>query len=241
MTPNPKVRRSIVSALGKFRTAAAVEALKPIALKDPSWLVEAEAARSLGRTHQAAAFDTLLDVLDRPSWADMVSAAAVEGMAALRDERALPHVLARTRYGHPTRVRRAAAVAIPKLSSDRRAREHLEELLDDADPIMRMDVVRALTDLNDARSRNALRTRLDVDLDARVRRRLKETLGVLGTERKRDEQIKDDVEKLLYDHADLKARVAKMEARSRIDKRTAKTKKKKKASVSKKTSAPRRR
>ena len=211
-TKHPKVRRAVVAALGRFRSTAAVEALRPIALKDESWLVEAEAARSLGKTRQAAAYETLLDLIDRPSWADCVSAGAIDGFASLRDERALPHLFARTRYGHPTRVRRAAAIAIPKLSTDRRAREHLEELLDDDDPILRMDVVRALVDLGDARSRGALRARLEVDLDARVRRRLREALRDLGGDRKREEQLRDDVDKLEHDHADLKARVAKIEA-----------------------------
>ena len=92
-------------------------------------------------------------------------------------------------------------------------------LLDDDDPILRMDVVRALVDLGDARSRTALRARLDVDLDARVRRRIKEALRDLGAERKRDEQLKEDVEKLQTEHAELKARVAKIEARAAVRKK----------------------
>ncbi len=218
-TEHPKVRRAVVGAIGRFRTNAAVDLLRPVALKDPSWLVESEAARALGKTRQASAFDTLLDLIDRPSWADCVSAAAIDGFAQLRDERALPHLLARTRYGHPSRVRRAATLAIPKIATDRRAREQLEELLDDDDPILRMDVVRALTDLGDARSRSALRSRLEVDLDARVRRRIRESLRDLGAAPKREEQLKDDVEKLQNDHADLKARVAKIEAASAVTKK----------------------
>jgi aminopeptidase N len=176
-------------------------------------LVEAEAARALGRTRQVSAYDTLLDLLDRPSWAEVVGAGAIDGLAALRDDRALPHLFARTRYGHPSRVRRAAALAIPKLSTDRRARECLEDLLDDGDAILRIDVVRALSDLGDARSRPALRARGEVDLDPRVRRRIREALRDLGGERKHAEQLKDDFEKLQGEHAELKARVSKLEAR----------------------------
>ena len=142
---HPKVRRAVVDALGRFRTTAAVEALKPRALRDESYLVEAEAARALGKTRQSSAYDVLIDVMDRPSWADVIASGSIDGLASLRDDRALPHLYARTRYGHPSRVRRAAALAIPKLSTDRRAREHLEELLDDSDPILRIDVVRALS------------------------------------------------------------------------------------------------
>ncbi len=211
---HPKARRAVVAALGRFRTTAAVEALKPKALSDASYLVEAEAARALGRTRQAAAYDVLLDVMDRPSWANSIAAGAIEGLSALRDDRALPHLFARTRYGHASRVRRSAVVAIPKLATDRRAREHLEDLLDDDDPILRMDVVRALSDLGDARSRAALRARAEIDLDARVRRRIREVVRDLGSEKKQTEHLKDELEKLTNEHAELKARVAKLEAQN---------------------------
>jgi aminopeptidase N len=212
-TMQHKVRRAVVEALGRFRTTTAVEALKPKALRDDSYLVEAEAARALGKTRQSTAFEVLLDVMDRPSWADVVAAGTIDGLAALREDRALPHLFARTRYGHPTRVRRAAALAIPKLSTDRRAREHLEDLLDDSDPILRMDVVRALTDLGDTRSRSALRARMEIDLDPRVRRRIKEALRDLGEKKAAEQHLKDDLEKLTTEHAELKARVSKLEAR----------------------------
>jgi aminopeptidase N len=221
---HPKVRRAVVDALGRFRTTAAVEALKPKALRDDSYLVEAEAARALGKTRQAAAYDVLLDVMARPSWADVIASGAIDGLAALRDDRALPHLFSRTRYGHPTRVRRAAAVAIPKLATDRRAREHLEELLDDADPILRMDVVRALSDLGDARSRPALRARAEVDLDARVRRRIREVVRDLGGERKQNEELKSTVERLENEQRELRARLAKLEASNEKPKKASSSK-----------------
>ncbi len=212
---HPKVRRAVVDALGRFRTTAAVDALKPRALRDESYLVEAEAARALGKTRQASAYEVLLDVMDRPSWADVIAAGSIDGLAALRDDRALPHLYARTRYGHPSRVRRAAALAIPKLSTDRRAREHLEDLLDDSDPILRIDVVRALSDLGDARSRGSLRARAEVDLDPRVRRRIREVVRDLGGERKQTEQLKEDVERLQTEQLELKARLSRIEAASK--------------------------
>lgn len=227
---HPKVRRAVVEALGRFRTTAAVEALTPKALRDESYLVEAEAARALGKTRQAAAYEVLLDVMARPSWAEVIASGAIDGLAALRDDRALPHLYSRTRYGHPSRLRRAAALAIPKLATDRRAREHLEDLLDDADPIVRIDVVRALSDLGDARSRAALRARADVDLDARVRRRIREVVRDLGGERKQNEELKEAVERLENEARDLRARVAKIEAGASATKRPEEKEEKKKDS-----------
>jgi aminopeptidase N len=210
---HPKVRRAVASALGHFRTAEAAAALRKLALSDASYLVEAEAARSLGATRQSAAFDTLVDILDRPAWGDVIRGGALDGLAALRDERATPHVLARTRYGVPTRGRRAAIAALPKLGEGRRTREALEDLLDDDDPYLRVDVVRALVDLGDARARSALARRLDRELDGRVKRRLREGLRDLGTAHKREqERLRDEVEGLRTRLTELEARLAKVEA-----------------------------
>jgi aminopeptidase N len=212
-TAHPKVRRAVVAALGKFKTAKAADVLRGVALRDPSYLVEAEAARALGATRQNAAFDTLVEVLDRPSWADVIRAGAIDGLAALRDDRALSHVTARTRYGIPTRGRRAAIVALPKLSSDRKVRETLEELLDAADPYLKVDVVRAIVEMGDTKSRGALSRQLERELDGRVRRRIREALRDLGASGKREtERLREELESLRGEHAEMKARIGKLEA-----------------------------
>jgi aminopeptidase N len=234
---HPKVRRAVVEALGAFRTPEAMEAIKPHALRDESYLVEGEAARALGRTRQSAAFETLIDLLERPSWFDVVRAGAIDGLAALRDERALPHLTARTRYGHPARARRAAVMSLPKIATDRRTRESLEQLLDDSDPLLRIDVVRALGELGDGKARPALRDRLEVDLDARVRRRIREVVRDIGEPRRAADSLREEFDKLQGEHQELKVRLAKLEAQvegrgtggGKKDKKDAKLNLKKKA------------
>jgi len=212
-TTHPKVRRAVVSALGKFRVAKAADALRPIALRDASYLVEAEAARSLGQTRQTSAFDTLVELLDRSSWADIVRAGALDGLAALKDDRALAHVLARTRYGVPTRGRRAAILGLPKLSSDRKVREALEELLDQADPYLKVDVVRALLEIGDVKSRGPLARQLERELDGRVRRRIREALRDLGGAGKREtERLREELEAMRVEHTEMRSRLGKLEA-----------------------------
>jgi aminopeptidase N len=210
---HPKVRRGVADAIGTFRTTAAVDVLAPLALRDESYLVSAEAARALGRTRQAGAFDTLLDLLERPSWFDVVRAGAIDGLAALRDDRALSHLSARVRYGHSPRVRRASIMSLAKIATDRKTRETLELLLEDSDPLLRIDVARALGELGDPKARPALRDRLEVDLDARVRRRIREVLRDLAEPKRAADQLREEFDKLQAEHADLKARLAKMEAR----------------------------
>jgi aminopeptidase N len=222
---HPKVRRAVAGAVGRWKTPAAALALQERAKKDPSYLVEAESARSLGKTGQTAGFETLIDLLERDSWADVVRVGALEGLGASRDERAVPHLIARTRYGHAPRTRRAAILALPKLAQDKRVREVLEDLLDDADPMLRLDVARALADLGDAKSVGALRARIEVENDARAKRRMREAVRDLGHDGKRGGQVsKEELEKLEGEHSELKARLAALEARVTGDTRASSSK-----------------
>jgi aminopeptidase N len=213
-TQQPKVRRAVAAALGMFRTPEAAKILEKRAKNDPSYLVEAESVRALGRTRQPEALKVILPLLDRPSWADVARAGAIDGLAALRDESALPEVLARTRYGFPTRGRRAAIAALAQLSDGRKVREHLEELLEDKDPHLKIDVVAALQNLGDPKARGALHRAKERELDGRVVRRLREALRDMGehntsAERKR---LNDELENVRTELSELKARLSKVEA-----------------------------
>jgi aminopeptidase N len=213
---HPKVRRAVTRALGSFRDAKAAKALEKLAKKDPSYLVTSDALRSLGKTRHKRALETLRELCDRKSWADVTRAGALDGMAALRDEDAVDDVMKRTRYGFPTRGRRAAISALARLTDTRKARLHLEDLLDDHDPHLRIDAVNALVTLGDPKSRGALRRSLDRDLDGRVARRIREALRDLGdagsTERKR---VSDDVESLKNELQELQLRLAKLEQKKK--------------------------
>jgi aminopeptidase N len=210
---HPKVRRAVAAALGGFKTAEAAQVLEKRAKSDPSYLVEAESVRALGRTRQPEAFDVIVKLLDRSSWAEVSRAGALDALGALRDERALPEVLKRTQYGFPTRGRRAAIGALVQISDSRKVREHLEDLLDDKDPHLKIDVVAALQALGDTKSRSALHRAKDRELDGRVVRRLREALRDMGehktaAERKR---LGDELENVRGELSELKARLSKLE------------------------------
>jgi aminopeptidase N len=211
---HPKVRRAVAEALGAFRTKASADVLRAIAKADRSYLVAADAARSLGRTRQPGTLRDLIALAKRPSWADTQRAGALDGLARLRDEEAVPAVIEQSRYGVPTRGRRAAVTALAALSDSRVTRRHLEDLLDDADPHFRITVVDALVTLGDSRARASLRRALEHELDGRVVRRLREALRDIGetgsSERKR---LGDDLENLRGELGELKTRLAKMEVK----------------------------
>jgi aminopeptidase N len=215
-TEHPKVRRAVVAALGGFREPKAAKALEKVARKDPSYLVTAEALRALGKTRQRHVLKVLRELVDRKSWADVTRAGALDGLAALRDEDAAEDAVKRTRYGFPTRGRRAAIAALARISDSRKVRQELEDLLEDPDPHLRIDVVSAISTLADSRSRAALRRALGRELDGRVARRIREALRDLGDsgsgERKR---VNDEIESLKNQLSELSVRFSKLEEKGK--------------------------
>ena len=213
-TRHPKVRRAVAQALGRFRTPEAAALLVKMARTDESILVAASACRSLGATRQPSALEELVSLLDRPSWAETLRAGAIDGLAKLRDQRAIEPLRLQTRYGIPTRARRVAIAALPELTGDRTTRELLEDLLDDTDPYLRVSAVDALVEIANPRSRGPLGQQLERETDGRVRRRIREALRDLGARGKREfKRLRDDLVDVRREHSELKARVSKLEGR----------------------------
>lgn len=215
---HPKVRRAVAAALGNFRTGRAAKALARLAKKDLSYLVQSEAARSLGKTRHKSAAKTLVPLLERASWADVARAGTLDGLAALRDDEHAPAVAEYTRYGVPTRGRRAAISALAGLSDSRKTREQLEDLLRDPDPHLRIEVVAALESLGDPKSRGALNECLAQELDGRVTRRIREALRDLGSRGSSEQKrLADELEKVRGEMSELKVRLSKLEDRDKPD------------------------
>jgi aminopeptidase N len=102
-------------------------------------------------------------------------------------------------------------LSLPKVAADRKTRDTLELLLDDPDPLVRIEVVRALGDLGDVHARTALRDRLEIESDARVRRRVREVMRDLTEPRRASDPARDEIERLQVEQAALKVRLAKLE------------------------------
>jgi aminopeptidase N len=211
-TEHPKVRRAVAGSLGAFREHKAAKALEKLAKKDESYLVTADSLRALGRTRQKPAHKVLLELVDKKSWGDVTRAGALDGLANLRDEDALDDVIARTRYGYPTRGRRAAISALARLSEGRKVRRHLEDLLDDGDPHLRIEVIVALQALGDTRARGPLRRLLERELDGRVARRIREVLRDMSDPGVADKKrVNDELETLRSDLVELQLRLVRIE------------------------------
>jgi aminopeptidase N len=216
---HPKARRGIVEALGEFRDECAAGALLEVAAGDVSYVVEGEAAKSLGKTRSARAFDAILHTIERKSQNDVIQQKALEGLAELRDERAIAVCERFARYGAPALARAQAVLALGRLGKefpDRRShvRDALERLLDDPFFRARNAAPKALETLGDAAAIPALERARARDLDGRVRRRAADAIRKLEKGKAREEEVKhlrDDLDKMKDENRALRDRLEKVE------------------------------
>ncbi len=221
---HPKARRLLVRALGAFRhdVAAAAALADRARAGDPSYLVEAELAVSLGKVRGPGAYEAIAALLDRPSHRDLVAAGALVGLAELREARGLDDAIARARYGAAAGARAAAIGAIGVLGAEhgdrrRAARELLADLaLDDPDFRARLAAIDALGALGDPDAGATLARAAAGERDGRIRRRAREVLRDLERGRAASEQwtaLRDRAEKLEAARDELRDRLAALEAR----------------------------
>ena len=186
---------------------------KAIALEDPSYLVEI-GGRAIARSDAAG---HRVRHADRDPGSPLVGRRHPRGrprrLGALRDDRAITHVLARTKYGVDSRGRRAAIMALAKLTTDANT----------AKPSKSCSTTGTLTCASTSCARSpkwatprraaALARHLELEQDGRVRRRIREALQELGARSKeRDTECEDELDKLKTEHAELSAKVKKLEA-----------------------------
>ena len=221
--PHAKVRRGIVRALGDFlKDEAAASACATVLEGDRTWLVEAEAAKALGRTRVDRALPALEKVLaTRESWNDVIRAHAVEGLAATRDPRALPLVKASTAAGKDMATRAAAARAVGALADSggeatrKEAIETLGELCRDRELRVRIAAVAGLEAVGDSRCLGPLDLAAAGDVDDRVRRLAREAAAQVrdGTDGgARVVKLREDLDAAREDAKKMKDRLERLEA-----------------------------
>lgn len=217
---HPKARRAVVAALGEFRGDESVlAALRPVAARDQSWFVEAEANRSVGKLRVAGSFEVLLANLERPSFRNVVRSGCLDGLVELREERGLDVLLAAARYGAPAQSRAVAAGGLATLGQHFPARrkavaDDLTRLLDDRDFRVRVAAARGLRTLGEVAFAPALDRMADRELDGRAVRAAREAAGALRKATEAPDEVRrlrDDVEELRADNVKLRDRLARVE------------------------------
>jgi len=111
-----RVRRACVQALSKITDDAEVVArLKQVFATDTSYATLAQVMTAIALLGPPDAFEFLQKGLLRSSHNEVISAAALRGLAELKDPKVAGILLAHTAYGRPFAARSAAIEALGKL------------------------------------------------------------------------------------------------------------------------------
>jgi aminopeptidase N len=217
---DPKGRRAVVAALGGFRRDAEVlKALKAICQEgDPSYFVEAEAARALGKLRMPGLVAALKPLLKRRSFQDVVAQGAIDGLAETLEKEAWAVVEPLTRYGQPPFVRRAAVAAVGKLAEPAEKKKQAVELFIELlrDPQFRVQ----LATFDAARALGDRRMIYPIEetpyLDGRSQRSARETAKALREaepQQKEVASLREELDKLKEESRKLRERMEAVEAK----------------------------
>ncbi len=126
--PDSRVREAVCVALGSFSKDEAVySALVKALHDDSSYAVEAAAARGLGKSGAAQAFDVLqAEALTKPEI--HVMQGTLSGLVATKNPRAVDILLAQAQPGMPERIRLYALTAFANLKDA--AKNHAQEVVE---------------------------------------------------------------------------------------------------------------
>jgi HEAT repeat protein len=187
----------------------------PIARRDASWHVEGEANRSLGKLRVEGAFEAISANMDRSSFRQVVRGGCIDGLVALRDERAVDPVLRAARYGEPFQSRPVAIRALARLAVrfEPRRKEISDALVDylrDPDFRVRLAAANALKTAGNGEHAAELDAMRDRELDGRAVRVARQTSSALRKGETVPEEVRklrDELEELRRDHQKLSERL----------------------------------
>lgn len=174
---HPKVRRAIYEALGSYPSSHVTHEIRLLIKDEPTWLVEAEAIKTLGRMKDTSLLSLFKAYLKKDSWNDVLRMAALEAIANLQASETVAILKAHTRYGfHPS----TRMTAVRRLAGLGRGRDdiqsHLVRMLSDSYLLVQLAVVRALGSFADERAVPALMKLTTGDRDGRLKRAAEEAV-----------------------------------------------------------------
>ena len=241
---HPRVRRASVSALGSVKTQASYKALKTVVEKgDPSYYVEADAARALGKVGAAAVNDNvtngkangksrdkkvlkLLETVlkERAGWNEVVRGGAIGGLSQFKSsEDALNVILQYTEPGVPQALRLGAIRALGTISTNQ-SKPNIERILEKLDALSResffltqVSVVGALAQMETLQAIGVLQALGDSTPDGRVRRRAEEAVQKVQKNAGSDKAVthlQQELDEIKKMNQELKSRLESLEAKA---------------------------
>ena len=220
---HPKARRAVVAALGEFKGDEAVfAALVPLAKRDPSYFVESEANKSIGKLRLPGSMDVLKASIRRGSYREIVRQGCIHGFVELREEAGLEEILAAAKYGSPPQARQVAIGALARLGQYFEARqkelgETIAEFTDDPDFRVRIAAANALSTLRATDQVKALERMAAKELDGRAVRTAREAAAKLrkgGETASEVKALREEFEKLREQNGELRDKLDRLEART---------------------------
>jgi aminopeptidase N len=217
-----KARRAVAKALGNFKDKQAFEALKPLAEKDPSYFVEAEAVHAIARTKIEGAFAVLESGMTKDSFNEVIRCKALEGFGELDDDQALPILYENSLYGKPEMVRAQALRTLGIMGKSRPTNREILEKIGDAFQApagprsfrAKLAAIQALESLNRAEGIPILKRVAETELDGRLVRNARMAIRKIEKGKDKGEAIQK-LEKRLDDFAEdnkrLKDRLDRLE------------------------------
>ena len=114
---NSRVRARAIQSLGARKDPTLASTYQQL-LGDESYGVIRAAAEALGQTKSPSGYDSLMKLLDTPSWHDNIRVAGLNGLAALGDKRSLDTALKYSASGNSGQVRAAAITLLAAVGKD---------------------------------------------------------------------------------------------------------------------------
>ncbi|MBD2202424.1 M1 family metallopeptidase [Calothrix sp. FACHB-1219] len=233
---SPYVRRAVVDALAKTKTAESYKAIKGLVQDgDRSYYVESAACRAIGaiasanldeKPREEKVLKLLKSVLEeRQGWNEVVRSGAIAGLAELKtSEAALNLLLEYTKPGVPQALRLATIRALGKISVGQnpvnleRILERLGELAKESFFLTQVAVVIALGQMETPKAIGILRSLADQTPDGRVRRYADEEItrvqGNIGTENAL-RNLREELDQVKQQNQELRSRLENLEAKSK--------------------------
>lgn len=232
---NALVRRAVIEALSQIKTKASYKAIKAFVKDgDPSYYVEATAARAIGaiasvdfdeESKEKKAIKLLNNVLEQKAgWNEVVRSGAISGLSQLKtSSQALNIILQYTKPGVPQALRLAAIRALGTVSAGQtpvnleRILERLDGLSQETFFLTQVSVVVALGQMETIKAAAVLNALANQTPDGRVRRMAEEAVQQVQAKAgsvQATKQLREELDQLKKDNQQLLSRLESLEAKS---------------------------
>lgn len=166
-----RVKKSVLEAIGNFRSKESIKLLKKLIKVKDSYIIPAEAIRSIGKTRELSAMSLIKTGLKMKSWSDSIRCASLDAITYLQSEESFKILKDATdkKYSQNSRL-----TAIRNLTLIGKGRKDVLDLIlqlaEDELELVQISSTISLGDLGDERSLERLKELSKGDYDRRVKR-----------------------------------------------------------------------